>query len=53
MKKLNVPALFLKRKLMPLSTNKFLKRINQSIKDSENGKLTAHYKLIFQIRKWI
>ena len=38
--------------LKPLSIKEFQKRINQSTKDSENGRLTKNSELITEIEKW-
>lgn len=38
--------------LKPLSIKEFQKRINQSTKDSENGRLTKNCELITEIEKW-
>jgi len=39
--------------IKPMSTKEFQKRINQSTKDSNSGKLIENNKLISQIDKWI
>jgi chemotaxis protein CheY-P-specific phosphatase CheC len=38
--------------IKPMSTKEFQKRINQSTKDSNSGKLIENNKLISQINKW-
>ncbi|MES2795498.1 MAG: hypothetical protein V4683_06010 [Bacteroidota bacterium] len=36
----------------PMTVEQMKNRINQSIKDSENGKLTSHESLLLEIEKW-
>ena len=38
--------------LKPMSIQQYQKRINQSIQDSENGRLTESSQLISEIEKW-
>ena len=39
-------------KLKPLTVQEFQKRIDQSTKDSQNGRLTENSELISAIEKW-